>query len=114
MNLRDAAPGDPVTEGYRTIYVSTDGLWFIGLKPVLFGVRVIAWRNDSTGPVVDYCAGADPIFMVDLLGTVAEIFRRHIPEGATEREVLSLMPQWERRPIDQDPSWLKLRAMAAS
>lgn len=79
----------------------------------MFGVRVVAWRKDSDCRSVDYCAGADPAFLVELLETVAEIFRRRIPAAASEREVEALMPDWERRPINTDPCWQRLQALAS-
>ena len=111
MELRPATKSD-WEHGYCTAYCSTDGLWSIGCWPVMFGVRVVAWRKGSAGPSVDYCAGADPAFLVQLLETIAEIFRQRIPAGASEREVVALMPGWERRPINTDPCWQQLQALA--
>jgi hypothetical protein len=35
-----------------------------------------------------------------------------MPDGISERRVAELMPRWERRPIDQDPCWPALQALA--
>jgi hypothetical protein len=90
---------------------SEDGLWHIAIKPVIFGSRVIAWRQDSAGPCVDYCAGDNPAFLFELLDAVTRIFQR-MPDGISERQVTALMPRYERRPIDQDPCWPALQALA--
>jgi hypothetical protein len=100
-------------KGCRVYFKSADDYWFIGTKPVIFGMRVVAWRDGSAGPVVDYCAGDNPPFLSQLLVTVATIFNRRLPDGASEREVLALMPTWQRRPIDGDPCWPALKALAA-
>lgn len=101
-------------EGYRVYFCSPDDCWFIGTKTVIYGTRVVAWRNGSVGPVVDYCAGANQPFLAQLLLTVAMIFRRRLLDGASEAEVRELMPTWQRRPIDDDPCWPALQALAAS
>jgi hypothetical protein len=114
MELKSCFP--PLVEsctGYRVYFRSADDLWSIGTNPVLFGMRVIAFRDGSAGPVVDYCAGSDPIFKCQLLLAVAAIFIRHLPDGATEQQVLNLMPTWRTRPINSDPCWPKLQALAA-
>ena len=99
--------------GCRVYFKSADDAWFIGTKRVIFGMRVVAWRNGSAGPVVDYCAGDNPPFLSQLLLTVATIFHRRLPDGASEREAQELMPTWQRRPIDGDPCWPALQALAA-
>lgn len=96
---------------YRVLFHSENRVWFLGTKPVLFGTRVIAWKAGSVGPSIDYCAGADSIFMVQLLMTVAEIFKK-FPEGITESELEKQMPRWSVRPINDDPCWSELQAMA--
>ena len=113
MKLRTFSP--PFAAGdYRVYFRSADGFWSIGTKPVIFGMRVVAWRDRSAGPTVDYCAGDNPPFLSELLITVATIFSRHLPDGAAERQVLNLMPTWQRRPIDGDPCWPALQALAAT
>ena len=100
-------------QGCRVYFKSADDCWFIGTKSVIFGMRVVAWRNGSAGPVVDYCAGDNLPFLSQLLVTVATIFSRRLPDGATEREVVDLMPTWQRRPIDGRRCWPALKALAA-
>lgn len=109
-----SATADDHEHGYRAAYVSADGLWKLGCYPVLFGVRVVAWRRGSIGCSVDYCAGASPVFLADLLETVAAIFRTHIPDGAEARQVEAFFPGWQQRPIDCDPCWPQLQHLAAA
>ena len=113
MDLQSLLKGEH-RDGYKAIYRSADGLWSIGLYPVIFGVRVVAWRDGAAGRAVDYCAGSDVFFALELLAVIAAIFRHHIPDGATEDEVMALMPSWQRRPINRDPCWPALRQLATT
>lgn len=113
MNLQ-SLPAPEHQDGYEALYRSADGLWSIGLYPVIFGVRVVAWREGAAGRAVDYCAGADAFFTLELLAVIAAIFRRHLPDGATEDEVTALMPGWQRRPISRDPCWPALQQLATT
>ena len=99
--------------GYSSVYVSENGTWRIGIKPVIFGVRVIAYHHDGVGPCVDYCAGSDLAFLARLFVVIYDIFSS-LPEAITEREVIQLMPSYQVRPIDQDLCWEELQRMAAS
>lgn len=99
--------------GYSLCYASENGAWSIGTWPVLFGVRVIAWRQGSGGRCVDYCAGDDPVVAFALLAMLSAIFRQHLKEEATEAEVTRLLPAWARRPVNTDPAcWDALKALA--
>jgi hypothetical protein len=79
----------------------------------MFGVRAVAWRKGSAGPCVDYCAGDDPAFLIELLATLRSIFL-HLPEGISERDVVELLPGWQTRPISHDPCWGALQQLAQS
>ena len=99
--------------GYGLSSVSTDGLWFIGTKPVMYGVRAIAWHRESVGPSVDYCAGSDAGTLSRLLIMLERIFSFCLDEGASERTVTQAMPPWERRPVNTDPAcWKALHDLA--
>lgn len=104
--------GDEPMEGYHCIWRSENNVWYIGTWSVMFGVRAIAWRKDSTGRCIDYCAGDDPVFLGQLLVTLKTIFS-FLPEDVSEDEVLRIMPGWERRPINRDACWETLQEMAA-
>lgn len=91
--------------------VSEDGAYEVGLYPVLFGVRIRAGRVNSPVCDIDYCAGADQLFQVMLLGTVVAILES-LPNGTPSSEIRRMMPGFERKPINQDPCWEKLQAMA--
>ena len=99
--------------GYGAVWASVDGRWFIGTWPVIYGVRAIAWRQDSTGRCVDYCAGSDTSVLLELLHLLRVIFEGHLEDGASERTVEQLLPGWERRPINTDPKcWDRLKQLA--
>lgn len=88
------------------------GLWRIGMWPVLFGVRVIAWREGSCGRSIDYCAGNDSVFLLRLLHTIKAILSKY-PEDVSESEIEATMPPWETRPISGDPAcWGALQRLA--
>lgn len=99
--------------GYRLAKVSADGLWCIGVKPVIYGARAIAWRQDSVGPAADYCAADSISVLLQLLAMLEAIFTQHLEEQASENAVMALLPSWERRPVDQDPAcWRRLEELA--
>ena len=75
MEFTEAEQSD--IEGYTAIWQSLPkGIWKIGVWPVLFGVRAIAWREGSCGPSVDYCAGSDSVFLTKLLYTIKTILSK--------------------------------------
>lgn len=100
-----------IETGYRLAYISENGIWSIGLFPVLFGMRVVAWRTGSSCRSVDYCAGNDVGFAIDLLDAIKRIFEG-IPEDIQERGIEKMMPQWEIRPTNNDPCWPALQRLA--
>lgn len=111
MDWTEAEQSD--IEGYTAVWQSQPkGLWRIGVWPVLFGVRAIAWREGSYGCSIDYCAGNDSGFLMELLHTIRAILSKH-PEDVTDVEIEAMMPPWETRPISGDPAcWDALRLMA--
>jgi hypothetical protein len=104
-------PSRPCPHPYQHVLSSADGLWHIGIKPVIFGCRVIAWHRDGVGPTIDYCAGDSASFLLQLLAAIVAIFRR-LPDGITEAQLMRLMPGWQRRPINLDPCWQQLQLLA--
>jgi hypothetical protein len=101
--------GDAWENGYRVTHRGSR--WRVGVNPVMFGTRVVAWRQGSHGPTVDYCAGRDSLFLSELLATVATIMRG-LPDEISEAELARRMPRWEVRPINGDPCWPALQRMA--
>lgn len=93
--------------GYSVSFVSENRIWYVGIKPVIFGYRVVAWRKDSIGCSVDYCAGGDTAFLVKLVQAVLVLFQ-HFPESVSELEVADFMPSYKTRPINTDPCWGKI------
>jgi len=101
--------------GYRAVFSSQNGTWLIGTYPVLFGVRVVAWRSGSMTRCVDYCVGASRPDLITLLALIRQIFELHLPEDATEEQVTCLLPGWSWRPVQTDPAcWKRLHELAMS
>jgi hypothetical protein len=94
-------------------FVSENERWEVGLVPVLFGVRVRAGIVGNNWVSVDFCAGDNPAFALELLATVIQIMS-WLPENIAGAQVERMMPTWQRRPIDQDPCWQKLQELASS
>lgn len=94
--------------GRPPIFVSPNRIWYLGTTRVLFGYRVSAWRADSGGPAVDYCAGANSSFRAELFLAILTIFAA-LPEEITENEIIDMMPTYSSKPINGDPCWEKIR-----
>lgn len=91
---------------------STEGRWEMGLRSVLFGVRVRLSQVGSGWCVLDYCAGNDPGFALTLLAVVAKILERY-QEEVSEATLENAFPGYERKPINRDPKcWNRLQEMA--
>ena len=89
------------TENYMERRVSENGVWEFGIRPVLFGYRVAFGPNNTCFYSYDYCCADKP----DLLKATHHALLRILesfPEEATEHEILAELPEWNRRPIDQD------------
>lgn len=97
---------------YQLIWVSEGGVWGVGFKKVIFGMRVIAYElNGGGGCAIDYCAADNPKFAIELASTVMAVMTG-LPEGISSNELYDLMPKWTTRPINNDPCWPKLKSMA--
>jgi hypothetical protein len=92
-------------------YISTGGQWEIGVRLMIFGVRICGNRVGSIAYAFDYCAGANMGFAQVLLLVMFSILDS-LPEEITERELENMLPSWEVRPIDRDPCWGKLQQLA--
>lgn len=97
---------------YFLRFVSESGRWEVGLHRVLYGVRVQLSLVGDVGPTLDYCAGADTTFIMELLCTLIMILDG-IPENMPQHELEALFPGYTIRPIDKDPvCWPYLQQMA--
>jgi hypothetical protein len=110
-----------VDENYTILkFTSTNNKWEIGIRPMLYGVRVCGGRGGvsslglSRSYDFDYCAGNNPVFAIDLLQIMLIIFGG-LPEEITEKEVKRILPTYSVKPIDRDPTcWQELKKLAVS
>lgn len=94
----DPHSADP---GVPTRFVSESGAWFVGLGPVLYGVRVRAGRTEDGWYAVDLCGGADQFFTAQLLASVTTVLEA-LPESASPYAVQRLFPEYRVRPLHKD------------
>jgi hypothetical protein len=111
MNFKVA----PIVDGTSGRFVSENNVWEICLRPMLYGVRVgVGKINPDRGFALsyelDYCAGADPAFLMNLFATIV-ILMSALPEDVTYSEIRELFPSYERKPINQDPCWDRLQEL---
>lgn len=93
-------------------WLSKEGGWELGFRPMLFGVRVSLAKVGADGCCIDYCAADDEGFAIALLGVVAKILERY-SEDVAERQLRQDFPNYEIKPINKDPlCWAQLKAMA--
>jgi len=93
-------------------FVSDAGRWEVGLRPMLFGVRVSLGKVGAWGPCLDYCAGEKFADQVNILSALLTILER-LPEEMSEGEMQKFFPPQELRPMYNDPAcWEKLLALA--
>jgi hypothetical protein len=95
----------------RLKLVSEGGEWELGLWRVMFGVRVRFGLAGAGGVELDYCAGADPMFQLELLNAV-HIILQEVPESVTCGEIQRMFPGFHIKPINLDPfCWKRLQEM---
>ncbi len=93
-------------------YISTNNKWELGIKPMMFGVRVCGSPNGQHGYTFEYCAGNNPVFAITLIQTMLAIFEA-LPEDISEKEVRRILPTYSVKPIDRDPTcWKALKQLA--
>jgi hypothetical protein len=103
------APTEPNFD--RLKLVSEGGEWELGLWSVMFGVRLRFGRTGSCGVELDYCAGADTMFQLELLNAV-HIILQEVPETVTESELHRMFPDYTLKPINNCPyCWPRLQQM---
>lgn len=120
MDLHKLPPDDPIavkigfTQAWRS---QPNAQWMVGFRPILFGVRVTLLHNNPYGGcyddlVLDYCAGADTAFQMELLGAIAIVLHR-LPETIDPHIVQRMFPTFAIKPINNDPAcWQEIQAMA--
>jgi hypothetical protein len=92
--------------------VSTNNRWEIGIRQMMFGVRVCGNLIGDTGYTFDYCAGNNPYFAANLIQTMLAIFDA-LPEDIKPRELRQMLPSFSVKPIDRDPTcWKELQKLA--
>jgi hypothetical protein len=95
----------------RLKLVSEGGIWELGLWSVMFGVRVRMGRAGLFYVNLDYCAGADAQFQMELLNAV-HIILQEVPESISDRDLEDMFPQFDIKPINLDPRcWPRLQQM---
>jgi hypothetical protein len=103
------APREPNYD--RLKLVSENGRWELGLWSVMFGVRVRCGLTGECGVSLDYCAGADPLFQMELLNAI-HIILQEVPEDISVADFEDMFPQWAVRPVNHDPlCWPELQRM---
>lgn len=111
----DFHPTTP-TEGISHRWASENDVWEISLRPMIYGVRVSVGRIESSRGyalfyVLDYCAGDDQAFLLNLWATIV-ILMTALPESITPRELKKLFPTYKVKPINRDPHcWEELQRL---
>jgi hypothetical protein len=99
-------------ENYDIVkYLSKDGRWSLGLKSMMFGVRVRCGLTDAPTVDLDLCAGSDPEYQLDVLRVVTMILLP-VPESITPTELAALFPTCRVKPIVLDECWDKMIRLA--
>ena len=92
--------------------VSENNKWEIGMRRMLFGVRICGNPVGDCCYAFDYCAADDQIFAIELFATVVNILEKY-PETTTARQLQDNFPRYEVKPINRDPyCWKRLQEMA--
>lgn len=97
---------------YRAIWISKNEIWYVALKKVLLGMRVVVYRRNSFGCVADYCAGRNIVLAIEITAALKAILSG-LPESITEEQLYEVLPKWKVRPIDKDPCWGKIQELAS-
>lgn len=92
-------------------WTSENGVWEIGVHPVMFGKRVRAGKVKSPFCPVDLCAGSDDNVLKELAVMVMYILES-LPENANEADVGRLFPICRIKPVNNDPCWEGMRRLA--
>lgn len=92
--------------------VSENSVWELGIRSVLFGIRICANPVGDDCYWLGYCAGDDFGFALVLLATVAKILEQY-PENTDPQQIKLDFPKYDIKPINRDPyCWRRLQEMA--
>lgn len=92
-------------------WTSENGVWEIGVYPVMYGKRIRAGIVKSPCCAVDLCAGRDEDVLKELAVLVMYILES-FPEDVKTSEVEEVFPFCRVKPINNDPCWEELRKLA--
>ena len=92
--------------------VSENGVWEMGIAPItLFGGhRIAAEQIGSQCYEINYCAGTDKEFALQLLAVVFQIMEC-LPEDVMPGDFRKTFPDYTVKPINLDPCWQKLNEL---
>lgn len=98
-------------ENFFSRWVSENNIWEVGFTQMLFGVRVRAGKVGDIGCELDYCAGADLVWQMQLLIVIITALEK-LPESTTCKEMQLIFPIQNIKPIKNDKNcWLKLKKL---
>ena len=98
-------------ENFFSRWVSENSIWEVGFTQMLFGVRVRAGKVGDIGCELDYCAGADLTWQMQLLIVIMTALEK-LPESTTSKEIQLIFPIQNIKPIKNDNfCWLKLKKL---
>jgi hypothetical protein len=111
----DFHPSQP-TQGMPVRWASENDVWEIGLRPMMYGTRVSVGkvepkRGYAEVYTLDYCAGSDQAFLLNLWATIV-ILMTALPESITPKKLRKLFPDYQVKPINKDPHcWEELQRL---
>jgi len=92
--------------------VSEGGIWELGLWSVMFGRRIRLGKVGEGCVNLDYCAGDNLLFQLEVLNAVRCILL-DVPEDVDVWAIENLFPGYEIKPINLDSHcWPTLQALA--
>jgi len=91
-------------------FVSVNNKWEMGIFPVLFGYRVGVTRMGHCSYSLNYCAGSDKEFLIELFIAVYRLLEL-LPEDISINEFENLIPTYQYKPINKDACWPNLKAL---
>jgi hypothetical protein len=102
---------DPCENYDRLKLRSEGGRWELGLRSMIYGVRVRFGRTGEGYCSLDYCAGASPIFQMELINAI-HIILLEVSEDIHVCDLEHMFPRYEIKPINLDPvCWPELVRM---
>lgn len=90
---------------------SEQGIWELGMRQMMFGVRVSLMRTQDFWYTLDYCAADDEAFLLQLYVVISlalESFSEDVDPNVISRQ----FPRFQFKPIKYDRCWGELYFMA--